>query len=96
MLPTQLLPLLHKPRRLCVRGTRPSPTTRRTGHPAVLMTPARSKAWATRRIRLSRTDYYQSSYVVPNKVSDCVVGFHEPLVVSSSLRVPIRAENRIA
>jgi hypothetical protein len=39
--------VLHEPRRVCVRGTHPSPRTRRMGHPAVLVMPARSKAWAT-------------------------------------------------
>ncbi len=33
MLPMQLLSVLHKPRCLCVRGTRPSQSARRTGHP---------------------------------------------------------------
>jgi len=51
MLPTQLLSVLHETRCVCVRRTRPSPTTRRTGHPTVLMMLARSTAWATRRIK---------------------------------------------
>ncbi len=48
MLPTQLLSVLHKPRCVCVRSTRPSQKTRRNGAPTVLVMPARSKAWATR------------------------------------------------
>jgi len=33
MLPTQPLSVLHKPRCVCALGARPSPRTRRTGHP---------------------------------------------------------------
>jgi hypothetical protein len=39
------------PRCIRVRGSRPSPTARRTGHPLILVMPARSKAWATRHER---------------------------------------------
>ena len=40
----------HKPRCVWGRGSRPSQTARRTGHPLVLVVPARSRAWATRPI----------------------------------------------
>ena len=43
---------------VCVRGTRPSPRTPRKGHPTVLVMLARSKAWATRQIDMSKFPGY--------------------------------------
>ena len=65
-----------------VRGSRPSQTARRTGHPLVLVMPARSKAWATRQARqkrIGRVGFRQTVHVVVDEAVGSAVGSKDVL-----------------